>query len=369
VTVAEPLKHRIDRAAVERIGAAFALADSGFDVGRFVRDATQGLETLELMERAEHVAAALDEQMPVDDRALETFIKALGEPIAGDGMGSLVYFVHSCWLLSRASAADFDLIMYAAEELTRRFSSEFVVRPLMERDPERALAWLQSWHESPDHHLRRLVSEGTRPRLPWAPRLRVFEGGYEPIAELLDALADDPSEYVRRSVANHVGDLAKDDVELALRLCRPWHAAGTPELAWVVRHALRHPIKRAEPGVLALFGFADDPRLDVQATVTPVRARMGEAVVIAMAVTNPHSDERSALIDLVVRYRKADGSARPKVFKLKTVTLAPGAQVELRKKIRLEDFSTRKHYAGRHEVAVQMNGRATELGAFELLLS
>jgi len=365
--VAEPLKNRIDRSAVERVGAAFGAASLSFDAPAFVRVAMSGLDELELLERAAHVAASLDAQLPVDDDALEIFMDALGEPLAADAMGSMIYFVHSSWLLTRAPHADFDLAMLAAEELTRRFTSEFVVRPLIERDPERALAWLQSWHTSPDVHLRRLVSEGTRPRLPWAPRLRVFEGDYEPIAELLDALADDPTEYVRRSVANHVGDLAKDDVALALDLCTPWHEAGTAPLAWVVRHALRHPIKRAEPRVLELLGFGDDPKLEVKGAVDPSRARMGEAVVVTLTVKNPHGDERSALVDLVVHYRKADGSARPKVFKLKTITLPPGGQVALSKKIRLEEFSTRKHYAGRHEVAVQMNGRSTSIGSFELL--
>jgi 3-methyladenine DNA glycosylase AlkC len=364
--VADPLKHSIDEVAVRKLGASFASVEPSFHSDRFVRRATRGLEPLELMERARHVAAALDEQLPRGDEALDTFVASLGQPLADGEMGGMLFFVHSCWLTERARGADFDRAMAAAAELTRRFTSEFALRPLIERDAERALAWLQMWAADDDPHVRRLVSEGTRPRLPWAPRLSVFLEDYAPVAELLHQLKGDPSLYVRRSVANHVGDLAKVDLALAVDLCRRWARDDSPDVQWVVKHALRHPLKQGHPEVLALFGHHGDPELSVSVTLGSARVERGGTVDVEVEVRNPHDDERSALIDLIVDFVKANGKTRPKVFKLRSLTLDAGAHATLRKRVSLEDLSTRRHYPGVHDVRAQVNGKPVAGASFTL---
>jgi 3-methyladenine DNA glycosylase AlkC len=136
--------------------------------------------------------------------------------------------------------------------LTRRFSAEFSIRPFLDRWPGRTLERLAEWTRDPDPHVRRLCSEGTRPRLPWASRLQGFIRDPRPVLPILEALKDDPDLYVRRSVANHLGDIAKDHPELVFEICERWLAGANDERRWLIRHAVRHPAKKGVKAALRL---------------------------------------------------------------------------------------------------------------------
>ena len=142
--------------------------------------------------------------------------------------------------------------MQAQHALTRRFSAEFSIRPFLVRDQTRTLARLLEWTTDPDPHVRRLCSEGSRPRLPWGMRLTAFVQDPGPVLPILERLKDDPSLYVRRSVANHLGDIAKDHPERVFALCEAWLDGASNERKWLIRHALRHPAGKGHPTALAL---------------------------------------------------------------------------------------------------------------------
>ncbi len=146
--------------------------------------------------------------------------------------------------------------MKAQYELTRRFSAEFSIRPFLIRWPERTLAQLQQWTTDPDPHVRRLCSEGTRPRLPWAQRIPGFVRDPRPALPILEALKDDPELYVRRSVANHLGDIAKDHPSLVFDLCTRWTEDADPARKWLIRHAVRHPARQGVKAALRLRQLA-----------------------------------------------------------------------------------------------------------------
>ena len=154
--------------------------------------------------------------------------------------------------------------MQAQHELTQRFTAEFSIRPFIERHPEATLARLAQWTQDPSPHVRRLVSEGTRPRLPWASRLRDFQRDPAPVLALLERLKDDPELYVRRSVANNLNDIGKDHPDLLADVARRWLQNASPERRWIVRHALRSAIKRAEPGALSALGYGAAPTLAIE---------------------------------------------------------------------------------------------------------
>ena len=263
ITAGQPLKALIDARLVTLIGESFARAWPRFERRRFVAQATAGLTDLELGPRARHIATALQAALPADfDRALPILLDALGEPIpdpdAGIGLRPFFYLPHSHYVaLAGPGAIEAGLV--ACRELTRRFTAEFCLRPLIVAAPRRVLRELAVWVDDDDPHLRRLVSEGTRPRLPWAPRLRVFDRDPEPILALLERLRADPVRYVHRSVANHLGDIGKDRPELLRARCTAWveaaghlPAAEAGTLRWVVRHALRHPAKRGDDWAVTL---------------------------------------------------------------------------------------------------------------------
>lgn len=185
---------------------------------------------------------------------------------------------------------------------------------------------------------------------------------------LLDLLKDDPALYVRRSVANNLNDIGKDNPRALADTARRWMHGASAEREWMLRHALRYAIKNGEPWALELLGFGRAARVEIgNASVTPRCASIGGAVTIAFDLRNPRSRAQDLLVDFQVHYVKANGAPGAKVFKLKSLRLAGGATAHLQKTLSLVEMSTRKHYPGTHAVDVLLNGRALPLGSFELL--
>ena len=250
-----PLKSLLGRTLVSLIGESLAAVAPGFAEEAFVTQATAGLARLELMPRAQHIAAAMAAHLPSDPaEASRLLVASLGPELtvhAGMGLKPFFYLPHSA-CIAKHLLGDWEAGMQANRAITTRFTAEFCLRPYLEREPERTLARLAEWTRDPSPHVRRLVSEGTRPRLPWAGRLAAFIRDPTPVLPLLDALVDDPELYVRRSVANHVGDIAKDHPSLAFAICRRWLEQPTPSRRQVVRHAVRHPARQGVGAAVAL---------------------------------------------------------------------------------------------------------------------
>lgn len=367
--MAEPLKNSYGPEIPRRIAAMIAQVHPAFPKAAFLRDALSGYEALELMPRGRHIAQALRTHLPQDvPAALDILLASLDAP-RGDAGGSLASFLfmpHTVYV-SAYALDHFDAAMRAQHALTQHFTAEFSIRPFIEKYPERTLAQLREWTADPSPHVRRLVSEGTRPRLPWAPRLRALQRDPRPALDLLERLKDDPALYVRRSVANHLNDIGKDHPELLAAVAKRWLKNAGPERTWIVRHALRSAIKRGDAGALAVSGFGAKAEVAVRkAVVTPARVRIGGKVLIAFDLVNKQSRTQRVLADLRVHYKKASGKTGPKVFKLKTIELAAKAALHFEKKLSLADLTTRRHYPGKHRVEVLLNGRAVLLGEFLL---
>jgi 3-methyladenine DNA glycosylase AlkC len=371
--MAEPLKHRFGPDVVRAIAEMLRAADPAFRREAFVADALDGFDPLELKARAQHVADAMHRHLPGPyPRSLEVLLRSLGPPLtatAGNGMAPFLYLPHTLFVAQHGTAAEHvDASMDALHALTRRFTGEFAIRPLIERHPLRALQWLHRWAGDPDEHVRRLVSEGTRPRLPWGARLRAFERDPRPTLELLERLKDDPSDYVRRSVANHLNDVGKDHPELLLRTCEHWLRDAPPARRALVRHALRSLAKRGDAKALSLLGFGTAPAVHVERPgFEPPRARIGEAVTLRFALADAGGRAQSLRVDLRVYYVKASGAASPKVFRLREVELPRGGRVEIAHRLSLRQMTTRRHHPGRHRVEALVNGHALPLGAFDLV--
>jgi 3-methyladenine DNA glycosylase AlkC len=262
----------------------------------------------------------------------------------------------------------FEPAMRAQHALTQRFTAEFSIRPFLERHESATLVRLTEWAADPSEHVRRLVSEGTRPRLPWAGRLRRFQADPTPVLALLERLKDDPSEYVRRSVANNLNDIGKDHPDLLVRVAKRWLVDAGEQRRALVRHALRSLVKAGHPGALRVLGYGREADVECRdVTFAPARVANGGKVTITFAVANGASRRQRVLVDLRVHFVKSTGRATPKVFKLKTMDLAPGEHAAIRKTISLAPMTTRKHYAGKHIVDVLVNGRVTPLGAFTVV--
>lgn len=272
-----PLKAILGRQAVLLIAESFQAVVPGFDAAAFRAAANRGLEPLALLDRGAHIARALEAHLPGDfSAAAPLLIAAMGPPLTateGNGLAPFFYLPHSHYIATRGVGC-FASGMRANYELTRRFTAEYSLRPYLIAHQSACLAELARWAVDAHPHVRRAASEATRPRLPWAMRLPAFQADPTPVLPLLEALKDDPVLYVRRSVANHLGDILKDHPPVAYGICRRWieeidAAAFDPATAdnrrWMIRHAVRLPAKQGERTALALRAAAK-PRIQRTAT-------------------------------------------------------------------------------------------------------
>ncbi len=336
-------KDELSPAVVERLATSLGLG------APFVREACDGLERLELKARAAHIEGALRDHLGGDLDQIEGAIDA-----------ALVETAFSGWMLwpvgDLVAAAGLDQperTFALLARITPRWTMEGAVRPLIDRHPAVAMQTLTAWARDPDEHVRRLASEGSRPRLPWSPRLRALMADPTPVLPLLDHLRDDASEYVRRSVANHLNDIAKDHPELALAVASRWRAEGGAHTDAVLRRALRTLVKAGESRALALLGFRGAVRL-VTLAIGPTRVPIGGTVTITAVVT---ADEPlRAAIDYAVHHAGARGRRAPKVFKWTARDLVPGVEQRLERRHAFREVSIRRIYPGPHRVEVITNG-------------
>ena len=258
-----PIKFLLDSEAVDCLAHNIGLVHPSFDAQAFKELALTNIAPLSFMDRSAHIAAALKTTLPPKfSDATEILINTLTPPnVHTERLGLSVFFYlpHTRFIAEYGRDAQhnggedpFDTAMRAQYELTRRFTAEFSIRPFLMHDFERTLNQLNRWLNDPDPHVRRLCTEGCRPRLPWGARIPQLIVDPRPTLPILEALKNDPSLYVRRSVANHLGDIAKDHPALTFELCERWLTNADKDLKWVIRHAVRHPAKQGNATAIAL---------------------------------------------------------------------------------------------------------------------
>jgi 3-methyladenine DNA glycosylase AlkC len=367
--LAEPLKNLLGPDIVRDIAREIAGASSSFAGAKFIAACLDGLDRLELSARAAHIADAMHHHLPRSfPAAAEVLLASLGPEAASDGsgVGSLRYWPHATFV-QKYGLDDFEAAMAAQYEITRRFSAEFSIRAFLVRHPERTHDRLLTWAHDENVHVRRLVSEGTRPRLPWAPRLRAYQEDPRPVIRLLELLKDDRERYVQRSVANNLNDISKDHPDLALEICCRWLAGASPQREWIVRHALRSLVKKGHKGALAALGAGAKPDIRIRAIrLAPSAIKLGGELKFSFEIASTGKRPQQLLIDYVVHFIKANGKARPKVFKLRRLLLPPGGRAQLAGAVSFAQMTTRRHYPGLHRIEALINGIVHPLASFEL---
>jgi len=262
-----PLKNVLGAEAIKCLANNISYVYPVFQAKEFKKTALDNLESLEFMDRGIHIARVLRTFLPEKyDEAIRVILASLtpaNSETEGLGLAVLFYHPHGCFVSEYGLDKDynegddpFDVSMHALYELTKRNTSEFSIRPFLIQHQERTLCILRQWVSDPDPHVRRLCSEGIRPRLPWAPRIPGFLKNPRPIFPILEKLKNDPSIYVRRSVANNLGDIAKDHPELVYNKIENWLNKPTKEVKWLIRHALRYPARKGDKDALKLRNAA-----------------------------------------------------------------------------------------------------------------
>lgn len=359
--VASPaLKEIFDRARFQQIGAAMATIHPGFDARRFVQAGTRDLDTLGIMQRLRRMAETLHDVLGLEFTPAVAVLKQLAPRIGHGFVGILPSEYVALYGRAQGAAA-----LDALAHFTGFGTAEFAIRPFLADDLAGTLRVMTGWAGHDDDHVRRLASEGSRPRLPWAARLDAVIADPGLTWPILDRLKADPSLYVRRSVANHLNDLTKDHPDWVLERIAAW-PLDNPHTAWIVRHALRSLIKQGNPAALALIGATGRAEIAAEFAVTPASIRLGDTVTLSARLRSTATATQRLVIDYAVHYVKKNGSPSRKVFKLRTCDLGPGETLDVARRQTVRDFSTRVHYAGRHEVELLVNGEVAGRGFFDL---
>lgn len=244
----------------------------------------------------------------------------------------------------------------AMEVFTELSTAEFAIRPFIEEHPELSMKQMLTWSKSENHHLRRLSSEGCRPRLPWAPPLRKFIHDPSPCLPILNNLNSDESEYVRKSVANHLNDISKDHPELVLKIAKEWYGKSN-HTNWIVKHALRTLLKKGNKKALSIFGLDNSEKLIINdLSLTKSEVKIGDYIYFHFDIINQSKQNRNVRLEYKIDYTKANGSTSPKVFQISEFVLKPGTTKQFKRKQSFKQLSTRVHYPGLHKITVIING-------------
>ena len=365
------MKDGFDRAAILRISKALRNALPDFDEEGFQEQALGGIEKFELKQRVSHLILVLHSYLPGDFKKAAEALSQIPrywdggderDPLAGFGAWPLIDYVGEYGL--DHTAISLELL----KNLTPLFSAEFAIRPFIQQHFEPTYKQLKAWCNDANEHVRRLVSEGTRPRLPWGQRLPRFIRNAQPVVELLERIKDDPSEYVRRSVANNLNDISKDNPDLVLRICGEWSKSATNERKWIIQRAARSLVRAGRPEVFPLLGYTDKPKITIRNLRLDRKCvKIGEALCFSFDIASTSKTGQSFVLDYAVYNMKANKKTSPKVFKLKAMTLDPDETTTVTKTHSFKAVTTRKHYEGEHAIELLINGVPYGILKFDLL--
>ncbi|QZY52341.1 DNA alkylation repair protein [Leucobacter tenebrionis] len=351
----------------ERVGALLEALEAASGGRRFeaTRETAAGLAELTLSGRARALAGGIARDVSGGHAQLAGIVRTALENPEFEGFALWPVGLASARMaLSEGTDEGFDSSLALLGEMTKRFTSEFAVRPLLIHDLDRALDRMAAWTTDSDWRVRRLASEGTRPLLPWAERIPALVADPAPTRPILDALHDDADENVRRSVANHLNDHSRAHPAFAVEVVRGW--SGGEHFERVAHHALRTLVKRGDAAALELLGFPPVSLAVSPLEVSPLRVATGGAIAFGAAVENVGADPAPLVIDYVLSFPGARGDERSKVFKIMRRTLGPGERFEVRASHSFRPITTRRYYPGRYGVSLQINGVPHPRTDFEL---
>lgn len=343
-----------------------------FDSAQFKKHCLPFTDEEAFKDRSNKITKALIETLPQDFKKsiailLSTFPK---EDTNEDINWSSFYYmpIGSFAELQGCKKEHLHEALNALYEITKRFTSEFAIRAFIIKFPKETFEYLEKWVKDKNQHPRRLVSEGTRPRLPWAQALPEFKKDPTSTLSLLENLRNDSAKYVQKSVANHLNDITKDNPKLAIETLARWKKENNPNTNWIVKHALRSELKKGTPEALEILGFSNKSKIEVSdLKLSSTKVKIGDRLEFSFKINSKENKEVPIMIDYVIHYLKANGKTAPKTFKLAIKDIKAGQTLSFNKNQSFKIISTRKFHLGEHAVEVQVNGNRLEKAYFELV--
>lgn len=357
----EPLKNEFNQTLVQQLGNALSDRDPSFDLMDFetsiINDEWEGRE---LKERMRHITMMIHAHSKLDYVEQLPIMVEVSAQFGGLFGMTFPDYVEVFGLDYLEASLD------ALEHMTRYSSSEFAIRPFIVRYPKAVMKRMRLWSINKNEHVRRLASEGCRPRLPWAMALPDFKADPKEIMPILENLRADESLYVRKSVANNLNDITKDNPDIALKFAAKWHGQHH-HTNWIIKQGLRTLLKKGDKQALEIIGFNEEAKFEAKSfELSSKQVKLGDSLNFEFQISNLESEIAFAKIGYVISYMKSNGTHSDKIFHITEKEFEPGALSKFNKKISFKDLTTRKHYPGPHHLSIIANGKKLVEQTFEL---
>lgn len=364
------LKEQLGPAAVAQLADLLETVYPGFERQVFIDKAAYQLQPLELKARVNHVIEALAATLPAGFFETARILEAVADSWPAEPGRN--WTSYAAWpLIDYVSVAGLNYPQRAfnvLEKLTPLFTAEFAIRPFLERHFDLTHQQLLRWTGHDNEHVRRLASEGIRPRLPWARQIPALREEPAPIWPILDRLKTDPSLYVRRSVANNLNDISKDHPQTVLAICHQWQQLGHRDTDWLIRHGLRTLVKTGHPEVYPLLGFSQQPAISsINLSLDSSEVTLGQTLALKLELET--EKPQRLVVDYRVGFRRADDRLSWKVFKWKDIATQTNTTLTLHKRHAFKSLSSRQYYPGNHRIECLINGEVVARSEFELSLA
>ncbi len=360
--MADALKDMFNKGFYRQLGTELHKVDKNFHADKFAKEVSSNIDHLSLNQRLRNTSVVLKKHLPADyKKSIDVLSGAI--PNLNTGYTTLVFpdFV------GLYGHEDFNTSMEALKYFTQFGSSEFAIREYLKRDFDKTIKVMQKWAGDKNPHVRRLASEGSRPRLPWSFKLDAVIKNPDLTLPILEKLKTDDELYVKKSVANHLNDISKDNTDWMLEVLTGWNKANAHTL-WIIKHASRTLIKKGNKQSLTLFDFEQNVKAEAtNLKLDKSKLRLGDSLKFEFDLHSQKPKTQKLVVDYAIHYCKKNGILSPKVFKLKELHLQGNSTVHIVKSHRFQDFTTRKHYPGKHAVEILINGKIATRKEFELV--
>ncbi len=358
----EPLKEMFGLTYYKNLSRVVASVYKPFRAEAFLREVTTGLLDLSLNQRMRHTSLVLHRHLPASYPKTLGILKDVISQL-NTGYTALVFPDYVSVYGQHDPATSIEALKF----FTSFGSSEFAIRTFLKQDLAQTLPVLYTWSADENLHVRRLASEGSRPRLPWSFKLDAIIAKPALTAPILENLKADEELYVRKSVANHLNDISKDSPEYVLKLVKGWDKTH-PHTAWIVKRGCRSLLKEGDKKSMAVFGLTAKPQVAIKNfALSPTLIRLNEQLQFQFSLVSKKSTSQKLMIDYRIHYVKKSGVRLPKTFKLKEMVVKPGEVISISRKQRFQDFTTRTHYSGSHILEILVNGEVVETKKFKFV--
>ncbi len=363
--------HLFNHVKIEKIAAEIKQVYTDFEKDKFTHTVTEKFPELELKERIYHITDCLKKHLPNEyQSAVEVLMKSLPAPcdpnLSDNDFGNFIYAPYNHFVAVYGCNKEYlTFSLNALEELTTRFSAENAIRYFINAFPEETMRKMNQWAKHPHYHVRRLASEGSRPKLPWCQKISI------PVEEplnILEQLYSDSTRYVTRSVANHLNDISKAQPDLVIKTLKKWtKEQKQKEMDFIIKHSLRTLIKNGDTAALELIGIKENPPIGISSLKISERVKMDTHLLFEFEIKA--KEDTTLLIDYIIHFQNKKGEMNSrKVFKLKQVPLEKNETIKILKKHLMKQFmTTRTLYSGKHQLEIQVNGEVRIRTTFALL--